>query len=135
MNSIPCYNELNQDPIEAQRQIWANCVNNKMGLMDPTRAGVMGDQTSNTEVVGDQHGGVYRDSTHTAPVLAMEQHGGEYRNSTHTAPVLLREQHGRVYREVNQTRPVHGAYKSKEQSDYIRNCQQTRDLAIQLSRE
>ena len=60
-----------------------------------------------------------RGPTHTAPVLAMEQHGGEYRNSTHTAPVLLREQHGRLYGEVNQTRPVHGAYKSKEQSDYI----------------
>ena len=132
MNSVPGYNELNQNPIEDQKQIWANCVNNT------TRAGVLGDQTSNAGVVVEQHGGVYRGSihtapvmameqhrgvdigpTHTAPVLAMEQHGGEYRNSNHTAPVLLGEQHGRVYREVNQTRPVHGAYKSKEQSDYI----------------
>ena len=65
MNSIPCYNDLNQDPIEAQRQILAQCVNNTMRPMDTARAGVMGDQTSTTEVAVDQPGGVYRDSTHT----------------------------------------------------------------------
>ena len=114
MNSVPCYNELNQNPIEAQKQIWANCVSNR------TRAGVLGDQTSNTGVVGDQHGEVHRDSTHPAPVLAMDQHGGVYRDSTHPAPVLPREQHERGYIEATHTRPVHGAYKSKEQSDYIK---------------
>ena len=77
----------------------------------------MGTQSSDTRVVRIQHG-VYSGPTHTAP-MAMEQHGGGYIGPNHTTPVMARGQHERTYREINQTRPVHGAYKSKEQQEYI----------------
>ena len=110
-NNIPNYNELHPNPREAQKQIWFNCVNNR------PREDVVGTQPSNTGVVRLQHG-VYSGPSHTAP-MARAQHEGGYTGPNHTTPVMARGQHERTYREINQTRPVHGAYKSKEQQEYI----------------
>ena len=106
-NNYPGYNELHHDPIEAQKKIWSDCVNNR------TREDVVGTKSSDTRVVRVQQG-VYSGPTHTAP-MAMEQHREGYTGPNHTTPVMARGQH----RDNNQTRPVHGAYKSIEQQEYI----------------
>ena len=67
LSNVSCYTNLDEDPIEAQRQIMAHCVAHNMRPRDPAGGVVMEDHTSPTKVTIEQPRGMYRESAHIEP--------------------------------------------------------------------
>ena len=67
LSNVSCYTNLDEDPIEAQRQIMAHCVAQNIKPRDPARGVVMEDHTSPTKVHIEQPRGIYRESAQMDP--------------------------------------------------------------------
>ena len=67
LSNVSCYTNLDEDPIEAQRQIMAHCVTQNITPRDPARVVVMEDHTSPTKVHIEQPRGIHRESAHMDP--------------------------------------------------------------------